>query len=399
MRESIDPTLTTVETPIVYLPGHDQGEPKLATPGSAGYDLPAILTRACLTNDGKRFFSWKGKRQQAEKRVEANKPPVIFGNVVQWLQSERQADIAQIKAMQKFPSQYLHLKIQPGETIRIPLGIKTAIPSDMQVHLYARASSATKGFRLGNCVGVIDSDYPNEWYAAIRNCTTEPIAIQHGQRIVQAVFAPRILSIWSKSDVLPTPESRIGGFGSTGDAPLQAAETAATASAGVSVTEALDGEMTPQAAAGLAQTGGELPSVMAEAGLNPVLPDDPISTTAAGQAVASMIDEASPDEEAALDAAIAAEERGIQVGVDQSQDASDTMPAEPEAGEVHEIQLICGKVRVGPVAKYRPATHDPMSVEAVVGVLTRELTVLAPKAIPLMVQKLREPSDETGADS
>jgi len=390
---------TNIETPTVYLPGHDQGEPQLATSLSAGYDLPAILTRGCVSNDDKRFFNWQGKRQPGEKRVEANRPPVVFENVVAWLQDQKPAEVAKIKTMQAFPSQHLHLTIKPGETIRVPLGIKTAIPEDMQVHLFCRASSAKKEFRLGNCVGVIDADYRDEWFAAIRNSGDAPLVIQHGQRIVQAVYLPRIISSWPDATSLPETE-RVGGYGSTGDGPLQAPETPAEAPAPVPVTEALDGEMTQQDAVALAETGGTLPDTLA--GAIPL--NEPAPTTAAGVAVEEMIGEASPAEDAALDAAvddaIASEQSDLLSGVDTSQDASDQMPADSEApGEYLEIMLSCGKVRIGPVAKYRPEEHGDMKDADVTSILLREMGVLAPKAMALMTQKLREMNDEAGVDS
>lgn len=410
-----------IQVPTVYLAGHDQGSPQLATPGSAGFDLPAILTRACTDRaNQKRFVCWKGHRHDAWKMGSTPQEPRLdFDNVVQWLHNVQPAEVQKIKAMQEFPSQHLHLKINPGETIRVSLGIRTAIPEDKVILLYSRFSSAKKDYRLGNCVGVIDSDYRDEWFAAIKNTGTEVLVIQHGQRIVQGLIADRITADWPKVETLP-PSQRAGGYGSTGDAPLAATEASVTPPAATPATdpmEAMSGEMTPQDAAKMAEQAGTMPSAL-DMALNEEVSafDEPVPDTAAAAAVRDMIEEASPAEDVALDAAIAAEEAQLLQGVDTSQDASDPAPAPPETaptagGDVWEISLVCGNVQVGPVAKFRPSVHGPMfhsdGPAPVAGILMREIQQLAPRALPSMVDNLMQqsiqqggqPGDATSADS
>lgn len=417
-----------IETPTVYLPGHDQGEPRPATEGSAGHDLPAILTRACQTVDERRFFNWQGHRHDAWKMPpESKQPRIEFDNIAQWLQNVRPGEVQKIKGLNKFPFQHLHLKIHPGETILVPLGIKAAVSEDKVCYLYPRASSAKKRYVLANDVGVIDPDYPDEWFAAVLNVGKDVLVFQHGQRIVQAVFGPRIMSTFPKHSQLPQRGDRSGGFGSTGTGtlpqpaptpppqpqpapdPAPAPQQAAPTSPATDPMEVLDGEMTPQEAAGLAQQAGEtMPAALNEAlngGDAPVY-DEPEPDTAAAAAVRDMIGEADPAEDAALDRAIAAEDARLMAGVDPAMDASDPMPPEPApappqqaptaSNEYEPVYLVCGNVRVGPVAKFRPTVHGPMynadGADPVAGVLMREITSLGPKALPKLVEALMQQS-------
>jgi len=209
------------QIPVVLLPGNDLGLPELATDYSAGFDLPAVLTRACFDREGnKRFFCWKARRHLAWKEpVTPEGVREDYATVVDWLRAKQPVEVEKIKQLSVFPCQHLHLSILPGETVRVPLGIKTELPEPLFSLLFARASSASKDFRLGNSVGVIDADYRDEWFAAIKNTGVKPLVIRHGQRIVQAVLLPTLNAEWISVESL-AESARSGGFGSTGDSPL-----------------------------------------------------------------------------------------------------------------------------------------------------------------------------------
>ncbi len=130
--------------------------PKLATPGSAGYDL-----FACLEQD------------------------VI---------------------------------IAPGKTELIPIGI--AIDTGdvgLGAFIFARSGLATKqGLAPANCVGVVDSDYRGEVFVPLHNHSAAAATITHKQRIAQLVLMPVHTPKIEVCDQLPTTDRGQGGFGSTG---------------------------------------------------------------------------------------------------------------------------------------------------------------------------------------
>lgn len=106
-----------------------------------------------------------------------------------------------------------------GEAVRLPTGfhLQTEDPSIVGL-VFVRSSL---GFKLGlipsNAVGVIDSDFHDQWQVCLHNLREQTVTIVPGQRIAQVVFTP----------VVHLPElqgysldkKRLGGIGST-DLPL-----------------------------------------------------------------------------------------------------------------------------------------------------------------------------------
>lgn len=372
--------METIDCDTIFLPGHDQGEPKLATEESAGYDLPAILSRAYKNVGKERFFSWQSKRLAAG----------AHDDVTTFLRAEMPGEIPKIKQMGKFPFHYLSLVIQPGETILVPLGIKTAFPPNKVALLYCRASSATKEYSLGNCVGVIDSDYRDEWFAAIRNHGSQPLLIKHGQAVVQVVFIDRIKARFPKRDTLPE-SGRTGGFGST-DPKL---------AEGVDPMGQLTGTLTRTEAANMAAGLGQMaapPDRFEEM----TKYDEPPPETEAAQAVRQFVGEATPEEEALLDAAIAAEERAMGLppeptAVEPPRPKPPAAPVADAPSAVLDIGMfvkVNGKtIEVGPIAKFRPASHLPLiendGGKQVTGALLRDMQTLVPRAMPVLYQALK----------
>lgn len=108
--------------------------------------------------------------------------------------------------------------IEPGEIRLVPTGVKAYMQAEEVLYLYDRSSSPRKkGLVLINSVGVIDGDYygnpDNEGhiFAQMKNITDEPVVLEVGERIVQAVFAPFLIA-----DGDEATGARTGGFGSTG---------------------------------------------------------------------------------------------------------------------------------------------------------------------------------------
>lgn len=110
------------------------------------------------------------------------------------------------------------IELKPGETIKVPTGIRVKISDGWVLTLYPRSGLGFKyRLQLNNTVGIIDSDYygsSNEGhiYIKITNDTNENriISIKEGEGFAQGIFLP--FGITEDDEV---SEIRDGGFGST----------------------------------------------------------------------------------------------------------------------------------------------------------------------------------------
>lgn len=109
--------------------------------------------------------------------------------------------------------------LKPGETIKIPTGIRVKINEDWVLKCYPRSGLGFKyRLQLNNTVGIIDSDYfesNNEGhiFAKITNDTNEgkEFTIECGSGFMQGIFVEYGIT----EDDNPN-KIRNGGFGSTG---------------------------------------------------------------------------------------------------------------------------------------------------------------------------------------
>ena len=102
-----------------------------------------------------------------------------------------------------------------SEGIWTNLGFAAAIPDGYVAYLLPRSGKGCKkGLSLNNTVGVIDSDYRNEWRACLRCLNDEPIYISQGENFLQMVFHKTEHFFIREVDELPAT-IRTGGFGST----------------------------------------------------------------------------------------------------------------------------------------------------------------------------------------
>jgi dUTPase len=157
----------------------DVASPSRATEHSAGYDLYAYLNdRPVKVSDG-------------------------HGNVM-----ERPCTDAASGRV---------FEIQPGVTALIPLGFKARLPEGFEAQLRPRSGNSFKrNLMIPNSPATIDADYPDEWMVLVRNLSaTEPLVIQHGERIAQLVVARYESPEFIDGSVAATT-SRMGGLGSTG---------------------------------------------------------------------------------------------------------------------------------------------------------------------------------------
>ena len=103
--------------------------------------------------------------------------------------------------------------VTPGETVRVPIKLRLAIPEGYWLLLLGRSGLAEKGITVSG--GVIDADYRGQIQCLLSNKSAEPFKVQKGQRVCQAVLLPRLDAKFTRVETLPEPETSHPGFGST----------------------------------------------------------------------------------------------------------------------------------------------------------------------------------------
>lgn len=111
----------------------------------------------------------------------------------------------------------LTFDLKPGQVITVPTGVRVKIAEGWMLMLFPRSSLGFKyRMRLGNTVGIVDSDYydaKNEGHIYIRvtNEGNHTIHIDEGQKFAQGIFVP-----YGLTEDDDTSAERTGGVGSTG---------------------------------------------------------------------------------------------------------------------------------------------------------------------------------------
>ncbi|MCQ2538536.1 MAG: dUTP diphosphatase [Lachnospiraceae bacterium] len=109
--------------------------------------------------------------------------------------------------------------LEPGESIKIPTGIRCRIREDYVLMLFPRSGLGFKyRLQLDNSVGVIDSDYyfsSNEGHIFVKitndSRTGKTVVLKRGDRFAQGVFLQYGITEDDEADGV-----RDGGFNSTG---------------------------------------------------------------------------------------------------------------------------------------------------------------------------------------
>lgn len=112
----------------------------------------------------------------------------------------------------------VEIELKPGETVKIPTGIRAAMQPEWVLHLYPRSGLGFKyRLQLNNTVGIIDSDYINSdneghIFAKITNDSNEGkvLKLQAGEGFMQGIFLEYGITEDDGADGV-----RNGGFGST----------------------------------------------------------------------------------------------------------------------------------------------------------------------------------------
>lgn len=109
--------------------------------------------------------------------------------------------------------------LKPGETIKIPTGIRVRMEPEWVLKLYPRSGLGFKyRLQMNNTVGIIDSDYyysENEGhiFCKITNDSNESktVSLDRGDGFCQGIFIEYGITLDDDADGI-----RNGGFGSTG---------------------------------------------------------------------------------------------------------------------------------------------------------------------------------------
>lgn len=109
------------------------------------------------------------------------------------------------------------LIVEPNQVVLIPTGLAVEIPVGYEMQLRARSGLAAKhGFMLVNGIGTIDADYRGEIKAIAMVLGKEPLTIQSGDRICQALIAPVLPVKHVEVKEISDTTRGTGGMGSTG---------------------------------------------------------------------------------------------------------------------------------------------------------------------------------------
>lgn len=109
-------------------------------------------------------------------------------------------------------------RLSPGETIKIPTGVRVKMEEDWVLKLYPRSGLGFKyRLQMNNTVGIIDSDYyysDNEGHIFIKmtNASNEnkTVEVAAGSGFAQGIFLEYGITLDDEADGV-----RNGGFGST----------------------------------------------------------------------------------------------------------------------------------------------------------------------------------------
>lgn len=112
----------------------------------------------------------------------------------------------------------IDFELKPGETIKIPTGIRCLMDENWVLQIYPRSGLGFKyRLQLDNTVGIIDSDYSNSdneghIFIKITNDSNEEkkVKVDAGSGFAQGIFLPYGITVDDDADGI-----RNGGFGST----------------------------------------------------------------------------------------------------------------------------------------------------------------------------------------
>ena len=162
--------------------------PCYAKPGDAGADL--ALDLSCY------------------ERVPASMQPQIEDRLFAMYPHERIPDDAWDKEAQR-------VRLGPGQAAWFQTGVSFELPDGVEGQVRPRSSAHNLGLLVG--LGTIDSGYRGPVGVHLRNVSSEPIELRHGQRVAQIVFSPVYSARFSVVPALSETVRGTSGFGSSGN--------------------------------------------------------------------------------------------------------------------------------------------------------------------------------------
>lgn len=103
-----------------------------------------------------------------------------------------------------------------GGTVKITTGLACQLPEGHFMIIAPRSSvGVKKGLMLKNTVGIIDESYRGQIYLFFKNISDEPVVIENGERVAQAIVLPYPVLDLVAVNELDNTERGAGGFGST----------------------------------------------------------------------------------------------------------------------------------------------------------------------------------------
>lgn len=105
------------------------------------------------------------------------------------------------------------LSVQPGQTVKCPIGVGFEIPDGMEGQIRGRSGNSLRGWKVD--LGTIDSDFRDPVSAILFNASRELWTVKVGDRVAQIVFV-RVEELDTEPSTELTPSTRGAGFGSSG---------------------------------------------------------------------------------------------------------------------------------------------------------------------------------------
>lgn len=106
--------------------------------------------------------------------------------------------------------------LDPKEMEAFTTNLAVEVPHGHTLLVFPRSGLGSRGVRLANCVGVIDSDYRGPVKVVLYNDGRTPMQIRTGDRIAQAMLVPIPRLCVEEVEELSSTDRGEGGFGSTG---------------------------------------------------------------------------------------------------------------------------------------------------------------------------------------
>ena len=106
--------------------------------------------------------------------------------------------------------------VQPNQEVKVHTGLCFQLPKGTAMLLLPRSSMGIKkNLVLKNTIGLLDCDYTGECLIFLKNVGDTPVAIEQGERLVQALIVPYAKPNYIEVEELDETERGIMGFGST----------------------------------------------------------------------------------------------------------------------------------------------------------------------------------------